>query len=222
MKNYSPAALEAVANGEATIAGAVSIAAASWGETLRLWTGFGPLTLGAEHFEGVGRLGMIRLGSRRIGTTEQQATLSLSGIPGDELATLDLESLRGAVVVIHELIFDSSGRTLLAHNVAFRGRVDRAHQVEDTGGASEARITVDGAVRGLRRSRVRMRSDADQRLYLATDGAMSRVSFAGQKEIWLGGKPPVPAGRAGGGGVLPPSVGPAPGDLLDRVIINPV
>lgn len=187
MKIYSNAALTALEEGTAIVSGAVFIDLAP---AFRVWGGYGDLTVDGQVFKGIGDKGLVETVSGSLGTAEEATEMRLSGVDPDVLALIDYPSVRGAAVVLWELVFDGSGANLLAANVHTRGAIDRMPREDTPGGESVLRVIVQGAIRGLGRGGVRMRTDADQRLFLGTDGGFSRVAFAAQKQLMLGGKPP--------------------------------
>jgi len=192
MKILSPEALAALDRGDAVVSAAVRIALET---PARFWGGFGPLVIAGETYVGVGDRGMVSTTRGAIGTAEYKTELKLSGVDPDVASALDLRALRGKGVVIRRLIFDSSGSILLGQNVWQRGRIDLATLDEMVGGPSTLVVSVEGAARGLGRRSERMRSDADQRLIDPDDGALRRIAFAGEKQIYWGGKVPARAGR---------------------------
>lgn len=200
-KTFSIEARAALASGDVITSGAVRFGLA---ESACFWGGHGPQTINGEAYLGLGDRGLISVSSGTLGGQEQGADLTLSGVDPDVLARLDVRALRGVSVVIWRLIFNGSGRTLLQASVYLRGRVDAAPTEDTPGGASILRLGIEGAARGLGRRSERMRSDADQRLISASDGAMKRVSYAGQKTIYAGGRAPQTAaqlfGRSTGSG----------------------
>lgn len=211
MKTYSPEALAALEAGTAIVSGAVEIDLVP---PFRVWGGHGPLTIDGVVFQGVGDRGIASTSGGSLGTAEQGVELSLSGVDPDVLALVDYASVRGAAVVLWELVFDGSGANLLAAQVDHRGRIDRMPREDIPGGASLLKVLIEGAVRGLGRRGARMRTDADQRLYLGTDGGFSRVAYAGQKQLQLGGAKPAPARVVVGG--REPGVGGNKRPLDDR------
>ncbi len=212
MKTFSAEALAALASGDVIMSGTARFGLPT---PALYWGGYGPLVLGGESYLGLGDAGMIDASSGTLGGQEQGATVTLSGIDPDVAAAINPEALRNVTVVIRRLIFNGSGSTLLHEGVWLRGRVDSAPMEETPGGTSIMRLAIEGAARGLGRRLERMRSDADQRLVLASDGFFSRVAFAGEKTIIWGGKPPVRAANMMGGG-YGGSVG--SGTLTDRFI----
>lgn len=204
MKAFSSPALEALAAGD------VIVSAAVWLETspepVAAWGGHGDLVLphprlAGEYvaFTGIGDRGLVTASAGTLGGAEQAAEVVLAADDPEVFAGLDLTVLRNVPAVIWRLVFDGSGTTLLQASVFLRGKVDDAPLVETPGGDSRITVTIEGAARGLGRRSARMRTDADQRTISATDGGLRRVSHAGEKVIYAGGKPPVRAGAAIGG-----------------------
>lgn len=192
MKILPTEALAALERGDAVVSAAVRIALPV---PALFWGGMGSLEVEGETYVGVGDRGVVKSTRGAIGTAEYKTELKLSGVDPDIAAAVDLKALRGKGVVIRRLIFDSSGSILLAATVWLRGRVDLATLDETVGGASALVVSVEGAVRGLGRRSERMRSDADQRLIDPTDSSLRRIAYAGDKQIYWGGKIPARAGR---------------------------
>jgi hypothetical protein len=76
------------------------------GTPLRLWGGYGPITIDGHEFQGVGDRGFVQQTAGAIGGVAQGMTIGLSGIEPNALALLDdAADFRGAGVVIYRLIF---------------------------------------------------------------------------------------------------------------------
>lgn len=196
MKDFSAEALEALESGEAIVTGAVAFGLV---EPVRYWGGYGPLVIDGQAYVGVGDQATIEVSGGTLGGRAEGARLMLSGVDPDVAAQVTLRSLRGVSAVLWWLIFDGSGRTLLQASVWLRGRVDAVSLDETPGGTSTLVVPIEGSARGLGRRSERMRSDADQQLIEAGDTGFKRVSYAGTKTIYAGGKPPVRAVNAFGG-----------------------
>ena len=190
MKVFSAPAQAAIEDGTAIVGGAVEIAC---DPPVRVWNGYGPLTLDGHEFTGVGDRGLVRTTNAKIGGAAQAIGLSLSGVDPDVLPLLEADELKGAPTSLRRLIFDGSGRQLLDSHVFSRGRVDTISTDETIGGEAAITAAIEGAARGLGRRGGRMRSDADQRLVDPTDGGMRHVSYAGSKQLYWGGQRPAPA-----------------------------
>lgn len=193
MKSIAPAALAALDRGDAIVSGAAEILG---DEPLRLWSGYGQITLGGNVFEPLGDRRVAIATGAMIGGTAQNLSLTLSGVEPALLPLLDAAEVREAPVVVWSLIFDSSGTIMLDAFVSRRGRVDRLPVRETSGGSATITVEVEGPGRGLGRRTGRLRSDADQRLIKATDGSMRLISYAAEKTLYWGGQKATRAGSA--------------------------
>ena len=190
MKVFSTAALAALEAGDVVVAGAVLIAASP--APVRVWSGYGTLTLESLAFDGIGDRGLAQVSGGALGGAAQDTSLTLSGLEPSVLALLDEVSIRNAPTVIWRLLFDRHGQTLLDAKVFTRGRLDQLVSDEVVGGQATLTALIEGAARGLGRFRGRMRSAADQKLNAPTDDGFKAVSYAGTKTAYWGGKIPAP------------------------------
>lgn len=200
MKTWNPAALAAWASGEALETIAVHISGPiEW----RVWAGTGALPLGGPVFTGVGdQVGASVAFTGAKGAAEQGLTLSLGGLDPKVLDMVPLTPWKRAPAVIYRLVFSGAGTVLLDWKAHHRGRIDDLWREDTPGGVSSILAVVEGAARGLGRSRGRMRTDSDQRLIDPNDGGFRHVTYAGEKKLQLGGNPPTSARGGGGGGPL--------------------
>jgi hypothetical protein len=170
------------------------------GTPLRVWGGYGPITIDGETYQGIGDRGLAQRTAGAIGGVAQGLTLSLSGIDPDLLPLFDdAAEFRGASVVIRRLIFGPDGKTLLDAHVFDRGRIDTIASEETPGGAAAIVVAVESAARGLGRAGARMRADGDQRMINPADGYLKNCAYAPLKELFWGGKKPSIAATAVGG-----------------------
>lgn len=197
MKDYSPEALAAMADGSAIPTGAAAFYCGD--DPAFVWGGPGPITLDGDTYVGMDDSGIAQIRVGAIGGSEQNIEIVLSGVQPEALALLQQAELQRAAVKIYELIFDGSGTRLLHYRVAKRGRLDDAVIEDMVGGTATVKLVIEASARGLGRSGKRMRSDADQRLIDPDDGFFKHVSYAGKKTIYDGGKPSSAATTATGG-----------------------
>ena len=206
MRSYSSDCQAALDKGEVARAGAVKVVYD--GGTFLGWGGNGVLTLDGDDYVGLGDRFLATMFQGQLGSSEIGAAISLSGIDPDVAAGIDLVAARGADVVVWELLFDVSGRTLLDATKALLGRADQLQLEETPGGTSTLTLTVEGASSGLGKSSGRMATDADQRLIKTADGSLKHISYAGQITLYWAGKPPQQAHAAlpntGAGAALRP------------------
>lgn len=211
MKSFATAAKAAIVAGTAQTGGAVEILCAP---AVRVWSGEGIIPIEGNSFKGIGARGLVKVTGGSIGAMAEKFTLVLSGLEPEALELLTASDLKGATVTIWRLVFDGSGTSFLDAQIFRRGRVDRIYTEETIKGTAAINVDVEGLARGLGRRGGRMRSDADQRLIDPTDSGMSRISYAGTKHLYWGGKPPVTAANA-----LPnaaPSSGRTPNPVFAR------
>lgn len=185
MKVIADAAIEAMARGEAIVSGAVKIAC---DPPVLVFGGYGEVEIDGEVYTGIGDRGLAQVTGGAIGGSEQNVTLTLSGVEPAAMELFDAAELMGAAAVIYRMIWDGSGTQLLDCRPYKRGRVDDITVEETIGGPSTIIIQVESAARGLGRNNGRMRSDADQRLIDPDDGFFKHCSYAGEKQIYFGGK----------------------------------
>lgn len=194
MKVFGEEAEAEIAAGRATSVGAALIAGAP--NPTRIWGGYHPITVGGEIFQPIGDRGLVRSSGGQLGGAAQAVTLELSGVEPEVLALLDAEQLKNVPVIVWRWIFDATGRRLLATPVFTRGRLDQIIVEDIAGGMSKIIAPVQGAAKGLGRSRGRTRSDADQRMDYPDDAGFSKVVYAGEKVMYWGGKIPSTAAAA--------------------------
>lgn len=185
MRDYSDAAIAAMASGEAIAVGALAIYC---DPPVFLWGGPWTIVLDGDTYLGVDDRAIGQVSGGSIGGTEQNSTVSLSGIDPETLVLLDADEVRGAPSKLYRLLFDGAGRNLLDARIFRRGRVDDVTVDEVVGGKATVTVSIESAARGLGRSGQRQRSDADQRLIDPDDGFFKHVSYAGTKTIYFGGK----------------------------------
>lgn len=201
MKTIAPAAMAAIQAGEAIVTGAMDIAPAGGGAINRLWGGHGVFTFGGNDYLPLGDRSFAQQTQGAIGSIAQGTTFTLSGVESAALALLDAAEVKGATVTIYRLIFASDAKTLLDAHLFDRGRGDALDVVRTPGGGAAIRFAVESAARSLGRSGARMRSDPDQRLINPADGYFRNTAYAGEKELYWGGKKPSRAASA----VSPPT-----------------
>jgi hypothetical protein len=200
MKSISAAAITAMENGDAISVGAMRVGTTS---PVCIWSGYGPISLpsgsgGAlETYDGIGDRGLIQITGATLGTSEQNITLTLSGVEPDVLMLWDAAGLQGSICQIWLLTFDGAGQTLLDAHIFAAGRLDTMPITDVVGGTSTITASVETAARGLGRSGQRMRTDADQRLINSADNGFQAVSFAGNKTLYWGGQFPTSASTLG-------------------------
>jgi hypothetical protein len=197
MKTISDLALAALERGDVLVSGAVEIVS---DEPIRVWGGYAPVILDGDQFEPVGDRGLVQVMGGALGDSAQGISLTLSGIDAETLALLEADEVAGAPVVLWRLIFNAAGDTALDAQPWSRGRLDTLESDEEVGGDAAIIAKLETPARGLGRRGARMRSDADQRLIDPNDGFFKNVAFAGERQLYWGGRRPSTAGSVVNGG----------------------
>lgn len=197
MKTIAPAALAALANGTALVVGAVAIVTAT---PLYAWGGHWTLSIDGNDYLPLGDRSLFQSTGGALGGSEQNDSITLSGVEPAAIDLLDDTGLQWAPAILRRLIFEGAGTQLLDSQIYRRGRVDEILTEEAIGGMAAILAMIEGAARGLGRRGGRMRTDADQRLIKANDDSFEAVAFAGEKTLYWGGPRPEPARNAIGSG----------------------
>lgn len=193
MKTLTDEAMDEIRAGRAIVCGAIEILS---DPPIRIWGGYGVLTIDGEEYQPLGDRGVAQISGGALGGTAQSIDLSLSGIEPEAIEVLDADEVNRAPVSLFRLIFSGDGQRLLDYHRYSRGRLDPLSVKDIIGSTATISTSIETAARGLGRRGGRMRTDADQRLILSTDGFFKHVAYAGQKTLYWGGKPAVTAGVA--------------------------
>ncbi len=214
MKILPLPASNALAEDEVVIAAAARF---SFDEVFHYWSGYGPLELAGvgATFTGIGAAALLAPISSDVGSGAAGYRLTLSGIEPELADAVLAQTYRQRPVTLWRVIFDRAGTTPLGYAVFHRGRVDTIEEVETIGGDAALEISIEGGMRDLSRTGVRLNSDADQRLLGGPgDGSMRRTAIAGVTTLSWGKQPPAPAAQVlpgainvgAGGGLIPLTV----------------
>lgn len=188
MKLITPEAIAAYRDSAAVIDGALYLATAP--TPYAIWGGQAPLFIDGVEFSGIGAHMLCQDSSGALGGSEQNLTVQISGVEPEQMALVNMASLRRAPYVLYRITRDQTGRRLLDAQVYSRGKVDQAPVDETPAGTSTISLMLEGAARGMGRDGGRVASDADQRLIDPADAGLSAISFAAEKKLYWGGKPP--------------------------------
>lgn len=130
---------------------------------LRLWSGIGPLSWNTFTWTGAGDMLQMSEAKESAGLLANGITLSLSGIPGANLAIALTEDYQGRPLVVYFGFLNSSGAVIVDPFILWSGRMD-IMVIEE--GADTATIGVTGESRAIsmRRSMERRLTHEDQQL----------------------------------------------------------
>lgn len=211
MKELSDEAIAAIGDHRIVRAAA---AVFSFGETFRYWSGYGPIEIDSNAYEGIGAVALITPIAQELGGAAEGVTIELSDLDPAIAQGIEAQDYHQKPCVLTELFFNHARTTILGSATLVRGKVDTIVTRDIVGGPSTVRIAIEGPRRDMSRRGARVRSDADQRLLGgSTDGGLKHVSVAGRKTLYWG-KRPATAAAALGGAPFVPSFNISPSSLL--------
>lgn len=149
--------------------------------TLYMWTGYGDLIWDGKIFLGGGNLIGI---SGTEETQELQAKgleLTLSGIPGDQIALALTEKTRGRPFRMW-LASVIDGTVVGVPYRIFTGMMD-VLSMNDTGTEASLVLTVENSLIIGQRSKIRRYTAEDQRKYYPNDTGLSKINQLQDKEV---------------------------------------
>ena len=154
---------------------------------LRLWTGYGEITVASETYTGGGQLLNISPVEETVEIAAKGITMSLNGIDASlvSLALTENYQTRSAKVYLG---FISSGSVVSDPYLAFDGRMD-VLSIDDSGETANLTMTAESRLIDLERARERRYTSDDQKLRHPTDTGFDFVASLQEKEIaWGTGK----------------------------------
>jgi hypothetical protein len=153
--------------------------------TVRLWTGYAPITWAGQTWTGAGTLLAV---SNIEETTEVVAsgwTVTLSGIPADLLAAVSVDALQGDQGRLWLGLMDTSGALIIDPVLAASGRMD-VPDVYDSEDECVITITYESRLIDLRRPREWRYTHESQQQIFPGDRGFEFVAGLQDKEITWG------------------------------------
>jgi hypothetical protein len=154
---------------------------------LRLWTGYGDITVDSETYTGGGQLLNISEIEETVEIAARGITMSLNGVDSSlvSLALTENYQTRSAKVYLGVL---SSGAVVASPYQLFDGRMD-VLSIDDSGDTATITMTAESRLIDLERPRLRRYTSEDQKLRHPTDTGLDFVAALQEKEIaWGTGK----------------------------------
>ncbi len=154
---------------------------------VRLWTGYGDITVASETYTGGGQLLNISPVEETVEVAARGVTLSLNGVDSSLVSIALTENYQTRSAKVY-LGFLSSGSVVSDPYLAFDGRMD-VLSIDDSGETASLTMTVENRLIDLERARERRYTSDDQKLRHPTDTGFDFVASLQEKEIaWGTGK----------------------------------
>ena len=153
---------------------------------LRVWTGYGDLTIGGETYLGGGDIMSI---SELEETGEIRAngvSIGFTALPSSIISSALNQNYQGRTMTLYFGTLDASGSIIDTPYIAFRGQMD-VMNISESG--DSAQITINGESRliDLDVPRVRRYTSEDQKIDFPTDRGLEYIADLQDKEIVWGG-----------------------------------
>jgi len=157
------------------------------GGDLRLWTGYGDITVASETYTGGGQILGISPIEETVEIAARGVNLTLNGIDSSivSLALTENYQTRSAKIYLGVI---SSGAVVADPYLVFDGRMD-VMTIEDSGETATISMSAESRLIDLERPRLRRYTSDDQKLDHPSDTGLDFVSGLQEKEIaWGSGK----------------------------------
>jgi hypothetical protein len=154
---------------------------------VKLWTGYGDITVASETYTGGGQLLSISPIEETVEIAARGVNLALNGINSSLVSVALTESYQGRSAKVYLGVI-SSGAVVSDPYLVFDGRMD-VMTIEDSGDTANISLSAESRLIDLERARVRRYTDNDQQNQFAGDTSLRFVADLQDKEIaWGSGK----------------------------------
>jgi hypothetical protein len=169
----------------------ILLASFSFSTPVRLWSGYGTITVGAVTYQGIGTLGTISPVEETTDLSARGINFQLSGVPSAYVAIALTENYQGRECSVLFGALDSSGALVASPVTIFAGRMD-VMSVNDDGQEASIIMTAENKLVDFRRPReVRYTHEEQQNLYPPGPGTpgdlgLEFVNAIQEKQIYWG------------------------------------
>tara|TARA_R100000231_G_scaffold2990_2_gene5490 strand:+ start:1881 stop:2498 length:618 start_codon:yes stop_codon:yes gene_type:complete len=154
---------------------------------LRLWTGYGDITVDSETYTGGGQLLNISQIEETVEIAARGITFSLNGVDSSLVSLALNENYQTRSAKLFLGVF-SSGAVVSSPYELFDGRMD-VLSIDDSGDTATITMTAESRLIDLERPRLRRYTSEDQKLRHPNDTGLDFVAALQEKEIaWGTGK----------------------------------
>lgn len=155
-------------------------------QTLRFWSGVGPLVYDGDTYTGAGHLLALSNIDETTKVESRGVSLQLSGVPSSLIAIALAENYQQRKVSISFGFFDSSGNIIADPFTFFSGKADMMN-INSNGQTATISLTAENDIIILQQINERRRTKEDQRLISATDTFFDGVAALQNKSVVWGG-----------------------------------
>lgn len=154
---------------------------------VKLWTGYGDITVASETYTGGGQLLSISPIEETVEVAARGVNFALNGIDSSLVSVALTENYQGRSAKVYLGVI-SSGAVVSDPYLVFDGRMD-VMTIEDVGDTASISLSAESRLIDLERSRVRRYTNSDQQNQFPGDTCLRFVADLQDKEIaWGSGK----------------------------------
>jgi hypothetical protein len=182
----------------------ILLASFSFSTPVRLWSGYGTITVGGVTYLGSGTLGTISPVEETTDLSARGINFQLSGVPSALIAVALTENYQGKACSVLFGALDASGALVASPITIFAGRMD-VMAINDDGRTSTIGLSAENKLVDFRRPReVRYTHEEQQNLYPPGSGTpgdlgLEFVNAIQEKQIyWGNAKLAAPVNEGGG------------------------
>jgi hypothetical protein len=182
----------------------ILLASFSFSTPVRLWSGYGTITVGGVTYLGSGTLGTISPVEETTDLSARGINFQLSGVPSALIAVALTENYQGKACSVLFGALDASGVLVASPITIFAGRMD-VMAINDDGRTSTIGLSAENKLVDFRRPReVRYTHEEQQNLYPPGSGTpgdlgLEFVNAIQEKQIyWGNAKLAAPVNEGGG------------------------
>ena len=176
----------------------ILLASFSFSTPVRLWSGYGTITVGSVTYQGIGTLGTISPVEETTDLAARGINFQLSGIPSAYVSRALTENYQGKACSVLFGALDATGALVSSPVTIFAGRMD-VMSINDDGQEASIIMSAENRLVDFRRPReVRYTHEEQQNLY-STDLGLEFVNAIQEKQIyWGNAKLAAPVNEGGG------------------------
>jgi len=152
---------------------------------LRLWTGYGSITIDGETFSPGGDILSVSSISENGEVQANGVTISLSGLSASLVASALTTAYQGRDCNVYVGVLNDSGAVISDPIKIFAGKMD-VLTVEDNGDTAQISVTAESKLIDLERSRQRRYTSEDQKIDYPNDKGLDFIAGLQDKTVVWG------------------------------------
>ena len=153
--------------------------------TVRLWTGYGSITIDSNTFLAGGDILSVSAISENAEVQANGVMIKLSGLSTSLVASALTTAYQGRDCNVYVGVLDSNGAVVADPIKIFAGKMD-VMTVEDTGASAEITVTAESKLIDLERSRARRYTSEDQKIDFPDDKGLDFIAGLQDKLVVWG------------------------------------